>query len=295
MAESGYRQLDGIPLFRQGKVRDVYDLGDALLIVATDRLSAFDVVLPDLIPDKGKVLNQLSAFWFRRFQGLIPNHLIADDAVRFPAQLQPFLRMLAGRSMLVRKTEPLPVECVVRGYLAGSAWKDYQRTGTVCGIRLTEGLAEAAQLPEPIFTPSTKAQTGHDENITVGAMAELIGPEHARQVKEASLSIYRDGQAYARERGIIIADTKFEFGLFKGRVMLIDEVLTPDSSRFWSVADYRPGSSPPSFDKQFCRDYLERAGWDKQPPAPRLPAKVIEGTRQRYLEAFQRLAGRELS
>jgi phosphoribosylaminoimidazole-succinocarboxamide synthase len=287
--------LKGIPLFRQGKVRDVYDLGDALLLVASDRLSAFDVVLPDPIPDKGKVLNLLSAFWFRRFEGIVPNHLIETDAGRFPDRLKPFAAELAGRAMLVRKTEPLPVECIVRGYLAGSGWKDYQRSGAVCGIHLPAGMVEAAELPEPLFTPSTKADSGHDENIAVERMRQLVGADVARQVEQASLAIYRQGREYARQQGIIIADTKFEFGLFQGKVLLIDEVLTPDSSRFWPVKDYRPGSSPPSFDKQFCRDYLETSGWNKQPPAPRLPVEVIAGTRARYLEAYRRLTGQELA
>jgi phosphoribosylaminoimidazole-succinocarboxamide synthase len=307
--------LGNLKLFRRGKVRDVYDLGAQLLIVATDRISAFDVVLPTPIPDKGKVLTQLSAFWFNRFQELVPNHMIAADVRQLPEPLSEvrsqkseirtgcsdfsnlpsdFIEVLSGRAMLVKKTEPLPVECVVRGYLAGSGWKDYQRTGAVCGIALPGGLQEAARLPEPIFTPATKALTGHDENITQERLAQLIGPELAQQVERVSLGIYRAARSYAEERGIVIADTKFEFGLFAGKLMLIDEVLTPDSSRFWPMADYRPGSSPPSFDKQFVRDYLERIGWNKQPPAPELPPEIVAETRERYLEAYRRLTGQEL-
>jgi phosphoribosylaminoimidazole-succinocarboxamide synthase len=288
-------ELKGIPKFRTGKVRDVYDLGDRLLIVATDRLSAFDVVLPDPIPDKGRVLNQLSAFWFGRFQDVVPNHMISIDPDSFPAELKPFRRVLDGRSMLVRKTRPLPVECVMRGYLAGSGWKDYQRTGGVCGIRLPSGLKEAARLDKPIFTPSTKADAGHDENITGERFAQLVGRFLAVQTEAVCLRIYGEAREFAESRGIIIADTKFEFGQADGRLMLIDEALTPDSSRFWDREKYQPGRSPESFDKQFVRDHLERIRWNKQPPAPRLPEEVIQGTRQRYREAFRRLTGKELS
>jgi phosphoribosylaminoimidazole-succinocarboxamide synthase len=287
-------KLKGVPRFRTGKVRDVYDLGDKLLIVVTDRLSAFDVVLPDPIPDKGKVLNQLSAFWFERFQGIVANHMISVDVREFPTQLKPYRGILEGRAMLARKTQPLPVECVVRGFLAGSGWKDYQRTGAVCGIRLPGGLKEAARLDKPIFTPSTKAEAGHDENITGERFQELVGRYRAIQVEAVSVRIYEQAREFAESKGIIIADTKFEFGTYDDRLMLIDEVLTPDSSRFWDKSSYQPGSSPASFDKQFTRDYLERIQWNKRPPAPKLPPEVITGTRQRYLEAFQRLVGREL-
>jgi phosphoribosylaminoimidazole-succinocarboxamide synthase len=286
--------LKGITEFRTGKVRDVYDLGDRLLIVVTDRLSAFDVVLPDPIPDKGKVLNQLSAFWFARFQDQAPNHMMTIDVREFPPELKPYEKLLQGRSMLVRKTRSLPVECVVRGYLAGSGWKDYQRTGAVCGIKLPSGLKEAARLDRPILTPSTKAESGHDENITAERFQELVGRFAATQIEARSLRIYTEAREYAEARGIIIADTKFEFGMYEGKLMLIDEALTPDSSRFWDRATYAPGSSPPSYDKQFTRDYLERIRWNKQPPAPKLPAEVIAGTRERYLEAYRRLTGQEL-
>jgi len=286
--------LKGITKFRTGKVRDVYDLGDKLLIVVTDRLSAFDVVLPDPIPDKGKVLNQLSAFWFNWFSDRISNHMITIDVREFPPELKPHEKLLQGRSMLVRKARSLPVECVVRGYLAGSGWKDYQKTGSVCGIKLPSGLKEAARLDKPIFTPSTKAETGHDENITAERFQELVGRFAAVQVEAQSLRIYSEARDYSEARGIIIADTKFEFGMSDGKLMLIDEALTPDSSRFWDRATYAPGSSPPSYDKQFTRDYLERIRWNKQPPAPKLPAEVIAGTRERYLEAYRKLVGKEL-
>lgn len=296
MSEAAMRtDLKGIAKFRRGKVRDVYDLGDRLLIVVTDRLSAFDVVLPDPIPDKGKVLNQLSAFWFTRFSDQISNHMITVDVGEFPPELKPHEKLLQGRSMLVRKAQALPVECVVRGYLAGSGWKDYQNTGAVCGVKLPSGLKEAARLDKPIFTPSTKAETGHDENVTAERFQELVGRFAAVQIEAQSLRIYTEAREYAEAKGIIIADTKFEFGMYEGKLMLIDEVLTPDSSRFWDLATYAPGSSPPSYDKQFTRDYLERIHWNKQPPAPRLPVEVIRGTRERYLEAYRRLVGKELS
>jgi phosphoribosylaminoimidazole-succinocarboxamide synthase len=280
-----------LKLFRRGKVRDVYDLGAGLLIVATDRISAFDVVLPNAIPDKGRVLNQLSVFWFNRFKALVPNHIIATDVERFPYILFRYRDILQGRSMLVRKTQPLPVECVVRGYLAGTGWKDYQSTGKVCGLSLPSGLKESDRLPKPIFTPSTKAEAGHDENISYRKMIDLVGRELAETIREVSLKIYSEARSYAEEKGIIIADTKLEFGLYENKLMLIDEILTPDSSRFWSAEEYLPGSSPPSFDKQYVRNYLERIGWNKQPPAPELPANVIEGTRLRYIEAFGHLVG----
>jgi len=290
----GRTDLKEIRKFRSGKVRDVYDLGDKLLIVATDRLSAFDVVLPDPIPDKGKVLTQLSAFWFGRFESTVANHMVTIDPAQFPAELKPYRKTLAGRAMLVYKAEPLPVECIVRGYLSGSAWKDYVRTGAVCGIRLPEGLKESARLEQPIFTPSTKAEAGHDENITGLRFQELVGRFMAVQIEAMSMRIYSEAREFAESRGIIIADTKFEFGLHGGRLMLIDEALTPDSSRFWNRELYAPGMSPQSFDKQFVRDYLEQILWNKRPPAPRLPVEVIEGTRQRYLEAYRRLVGQAL-
>jgi phosphoribosylaminoimidazole-succinocarboxamide synthase len=297
-------QLPGVNLFRRGKVRDVYDLGGELLIVATDRISAFDVVLPTPIPDKGKVLNLLSAFWFGRFQALIPNHMVSIDPAEYPLTRGKrghpsegcplFPEWLQGRSMLVRKTTPLPIECVVRGYLAGTGWKDYQRAGAVCGISLPAGLQESDRLRDPIFTPATKAEAGHDENITPSQMADLIGSDLAQRISEVSLRIYSEARSYAEQQGIIIADTKFEFGLYEDALMLIDEVLTPDSSRFWLASTWRPGIAPPSLDKQPVRDYLAGIGWDKQPPAPELPSDVIAGTRRRYLDAYRRLTSREL-
>jgi phosphoribosylaminoimidazole-succinocarboxamide synthase len=287
-------ELPGIKRVARGKVRDIFEVGEHLLIVATDRLSAFDVVLPDPIPDKGKVLTQLSRFWFERFQGLVPIQVVETDVARFPASLAPFHDQLEGRAMLVRKAKPLPVECVVRGYLAGSGWNDYQKTGAVCGIRLPAGMKQAEKLPEPMFTPSTKATAGHDENITQEQAAALVGADVARGIREVSLSIYRKAAEYALGRGIIIADTKFEFGLYDGKLMWIDEALTPDSSRFWSVAEYKVGMSPPSFDKQFVRDYLLSIKWDKTPPAPKLPAEVIKGTSDRYREAYRLITGSEL-
>ncbi len=285
--------LTGARLRSRGKVRDIYDLGDRLLIVATDRISAFDVVLPTPIPDKGRVLTQLSLFWFERLSSLVPNHVIS--ATDFPEELAAEAPALAGRSMLVQKTEPLPIECVVRGYLSGSGWKDYQKTGAVCGIGLPEGLQESEKLPEPIFTPATKATTGHDENISFDEAARLAGRELTGRVRDLSLEIYRRASVYALERGIIIADTKFEFGLRDGELIWIDEALTPDSSRFWPADGYVPGRPQPSFDKQYVRDYLEHLGWNKQPPAPELPPDVVNGTRDRYREAYRRLTGRELS
>jgi phosphoribosylaminoimidazole-succinocarboxamide synthase len=286
-------ELPGLTKLRSGKVREVFDLGDSLLFVATDRLSAFDVILPDPIPDKGAVLNQISAFWFQKFAAH-ENHFITLDVTRFPESLHPFRTRLEGRSMLVRKTNPLPVECVVRGYLAGSGWKDYQATGRVCGHQLPRGLQLASELPEPIFTPSTKNEAGHDLNIDWAQCCGLIGEENARRVRVQSLEIYRQGKAYAAERGIIVADTKFEFGLTHGEIILIDECLTPDSSRFWPADSYAPGQSPPSFDKQFVRDYLETLEWNKTAPGPSLPKEVIEKTSAKYREAFRRLTGREI-
>jgi phosphoribosylaminoimidazole-succinocarboxamide synthase len=264
------------------------------LFVVTDRISAFDVILPDPIPHKGAVLNQISEFWFKRFSN-IPNHLITADFEKFPEELHPFRNQLAGRSMIVKKTKPLAVECVVRGYLAGSGWKEYQASKSVCGIELPAGLKQASQLPEPIFTPSTKAEKGHDENIDMKRCAQILGNDLANRVKTLSLEIYSRGREYAAEKGIIVADTKFEFGTIDGDLLLIDECLTPDSSRFWPKDEYAVGQSPPSFDKQFVRDYLETLDWDKTPPAPRLPKDVVEKTSAKYLEAFRRLTGSELA
>ena len=295
MARSLIRDLalPGIPKLRSGKVREVFDLGENLLFVATDRLSAFDVILPDPIPDKGAVLNQISAFWFRRFD-FVRNHLITADINHFPSQLAPFTDQLERRSMLVRKTMPLPVECVVRGYLAGSGWKDYQQTGGVSGVALPKGLQLASKLPEPIFTPSTKSEAGHDENIDWEKCCEMIGRDVAEQVRDLTLKIYEAGREHAANCGIIVADTKFEFGLLDGEVLLIDECLTPDSSRFWPADQYVAGKSPPSFDKQFVRDYLETLDWNKTPPGPKLPAEIIERTAAKYRDAFERLTGTAL-
>jgi len=286
--------LPGIKKLRSGKVREVFDLGERLLFVVTDRISAFDVILPDPIPYKGAVLNQISAFWFKRFDD-IDNHLVSAAFEEFPKNLLPFREQLAGRSMIVRKTKPLPVECVVRGYLAGSGWKEYQELQSVCGIKLPSGLKQASQLPEPIFTPATKAERGHDENIDMERCAEILGVEIADRVKALSLEIYSRGRDHAAHRGIIVADTKFEFGIVDGNLLLIDECLTPDSSRFWPKDQYGVGQSPPSFDKQFVRDYLETLDWGKTPPAPCLPADVIERTSAKYLEAFRRLTGHEIA
>lgn len=276
----------------RGKVRDIYDLGDRLLIVATDRLSAFDVVMPTPIPDKGRVLTQLSLFWFHLLQDVIANHVLS--ATEFPAAFDRFSDDLAGRTMLVRKTKPLPVECVARGYLSGSGWKEYRETGRVCGIALPTGLQESDKLPEPIFTPATKATSGHDENISFERMAGILGQGIAERVRAVTLTIYRRAAAYAEPRGILLADTKFEFGQLDGDLMWIDEALTPDSSRFWPAAQYNPGGPQPSFDKQFVRDYLERIRWPKTPPGPELPADVVAGTRAKYREAYRILVGHDL-
>ncbi|MGQ9574757.1 MAG: phosphoribosylaminoimidazolesuccinocarboxamide synthase [Thermoguttaceae bacterium] len=284
--------LPGIPV-RRGKVRDVYDLGDRLLLVSTDRISAFDWVLPTGIPDKGRVLNQIAAFWFELLGE--PNHLITTDVQQMDLPPGVDRRMLAGRTSLVHKTEVVPVECVVRGYLAGSGWKEYCRTGTVCGIELPGGLLENTELEAPLFTPATKAQTGHDENISFEQVIELVGGPIAEELRRRSLEIFRRGAAYARQRGILIADTKFEWGLRAGQLILIDEVLTPDSSRFWPAEGYQPGRSQPSFDKQVVRDWLETTGWDKNSPPPPLPEEVVRRTRQKYIEAYERLTGREFS
>jgi phosphoribosylaminoimidazole-succinocarboxamide synthase len=277
----------------RGKVRDIYELeDDLLLIVATDRLSAFDVVLPTPIPDKGRVLTQLSVFWFDYLEDVVKNHLIASKF--FPPELAPYADELRGRTMLVRKTEPVMVECVVRGYLSGSGWKEYEKSGSVCGIRLPAGLVESDRLPEPIFTPSTKATTGHDENISFDQVVSQIGRPLAERLRETSLKLYRRAAEHALARGIIIADTKFEFGTLGKELVWIDEALTPDSSRFWPADRYQPGQAQPSFDKQYVRDYLERIAWNKQPPAPALPPDVVIGTQEKYREAYQRLTGREL-
>ncbi len=281
-------------LWRKGKVRDVYELGDRLLIVTTDRISAFDVVLPNGIPHKGAVLTQLSLFWFDLLRDVLPSHVLTGDDARLPPELESYAGQLAGRSMLVRKTEPLPVECVVRGYLAGSGWKDYKRTGSVCGIALPEGLRESDRLDPPLFTPSTKAEADHDENISFAEVEKLVGANRARQLSDVSLQIYSRARDHAIGRGIILADTKFEFGVSDGELIWIDEALTPDSSRFWPADGYAPGRAQQSFDKQFVRDYLESVEWDKTPPAPELPDDVIEKTSEKYRDAFVRLTGREL-
>jgi phosphoribosylaminoimidazole-succinocarboxamide synthase len=282
----------GIPVLARGKVRDIYDLGDKLLIVATDRLSAFDVVMATPIPDKGRVLTQLSLFWFQHLHDVLPNHVVS--ATDFPAPFDQYADALAGRSMVVRKTQPLPIECVARGYLSGSGWKEYQVTGKICGIPLPVGLCESDKLPEPIFTPATKAASGHDENISFDRAAEIVGAPLAEKVRSITLHIYRRAAAYAEPRGILLADTKFEFGVLNNELIWIDEALTPDSSRFWPAAQYQPGGPQPSFDKQFVRDYLERIHWPKSPPGPELPPDVVAGTRAKYREAYRILVGREL-
>jgi phosphoribosylaminoimidazole-succinocarboxamide synthase len=284
--------LEGLRLHGRGKVRDIYDLGEHFLIVASDRLSAFDVVLPTPIPDKGKVLTQMSAFWFDYFKALVPHHLVSTRLEDFPTEVRRHREQVQGRSMLVRKATVFPVECVVRGYLAGSGLKDYQKTGAVCGIALPPGLRESDRLPEPIFTPATKAEMGqHDENISEAEAGRRLGVDTIRRLKEISLEIYRRAADYASGRGIIVADTKFEFGLIDGRITLVDEVLTPDSSRFWPADQYSPGKPQPSYDKQFVRDYLEQVGFDKRPPGPALPPDVVRGTRAKYVEALTRITG----
>ena len=285
-------QFAGLTPSARGKVRDIYDLGDKLLIVATDRLSAFDVILPTPIPDKGRVLTQLSLFWFDLLKDVIPNHVLS--ATEFPAPFDKFQGELEGRSMLVRKTQPLPIECVVRGYVSGSGWKDYRATGRICGIALPNGLLESGRLPEPIFTPATKAVSGHDENISFEQAEKMVGKDLADRVRAVSLELYRRASAHAEPRGIILADTKFEFGQLNGELIWIDEALTPDSSRFWPAAHYVPGGPQASFDKQFVRDYLERMRWPKTPPGPELPPEVVDATREKYREAFRILTSREL-
>ena len=288
--------LGDLKLLNRGKVRDIYDCGDSLLIVTTDRISAFDVILPEGIPHKGKVLSQLSAFWFEVMSDVIPHHLISMNIEDFPPECRSYEATLKGRSMLVKKAQPLPVECVVRGYLAGSGWKEYKETSSICGIPVKAGLKESSYLGEPLFTPSTKAELGdHDENITMEQVKEMIDKDLAEWLKEVSITLYKKGREMAREKGIIIADTKFEFGLVGEELILIDEVLTPDSSRFWPEDEYEPGRGQKSFDKQFVRDYLLTLTWDKKPPAPHLPEEIVKKTSERYLEAFQRLTGRELN
>ncbi len=282
----------GIP--KRGKVRDVYDLGDKLLIVATDRVSAFDVVLPTGIPDKGKVLNQLSLFWFRRMEDLVENHVLESDVERFPDPLKKYADKLRGRSMVVKKARPFPVECVVRGYLAGSGWSEYRDKGSVCGIRLPAGIKESGRLDEPIFTPTTKAEEGHDIAISWEQVSDLVGAETASQLRRLAIGVYTRARAFAEGRGILVADTKFEFGAIDGKTIVIDEMLTPDSSRFWSAKDYRAGRGQDSFDKQIVRDYLNTLDWDKTYPGPRLPPEIVEKTAQRYREIYRILAGKPL-
>jgi phosphoribosylaminoimidazole-succinocarboxamide synthase len=284
-----------LKLFKRGKVRDVYDLGEELLIISTDRISCFDVVLPCGIPFKGNVLTGVSRFWFDFLKGICPHHLISSDISQYPQNLKKYSRQLSGRSMLVKKTKSLPVECIVRGYLSGSGWKEYQKQRSVCGIKLPAGLRESDKLPEVIFTPSTKADSGHDMNVAQEYIEKLIGKDVTSKLKELSIAIYKFAAAHALKQGIIIADTKFEFGIDKDGIILIDEVLTPDSSRFWPLGEYQPGKQQPSFDKQFVRDYLESLDWDKNPPAPMLPDEIIAKTSEKYLEAYRRLAGKDLS
>jgi len=283
-----------LKLFRRGKVRDVYDLGDSLLIVSTDRISCFDVVLPNGIPHKGEILTSISLFWFDYTKDIIENHLISADINKYPENLQKYKTELVGRSMLVKKTKPMPVECIVRGYISGSGWKEYIKSKSICGIKLPDGLKESDRLPQTIFTPSTKADIGHDENVSFDAIEKKLGIDAAGKLKGLSIAIYEKCAKFAIGKGIIIADTKFEFGLYKDKVILIDEVLTPDSSRFWPKDSYAPGGSQPSFDKQFVRDYLERLSWDKTPPAPDLPTEIVEKTSQKYQEALLRLTGKKI-
>ena len=296
MAAVFQTEIKELRLIHRGKVRDLYECGENILMVATDRLSAFDVVFDEPVPDKGKVLNQISLFWFQRLKNKVRNHVVEWDVERFPKELKPYQDLLRGRAVIVKKARPLAIECIVRGYITGSGWKEYQKKGTVCGIKLPEGLKEADRLPEPIFTPSTKAEMGqHDENIDFERACEIVGKEAAQKAKNLSIAIYKDAVEYALTRGIIIADTKFEFGYIGDELVLIDEVLTPDSSRFWPLDSYKPGGPQPSFDKQFVRDYLEAIGWDKKPPAPHLPDEIVEKTRKRYLEAYKRITGQELN
>ena len=286
--------LPGVKLHGRGKVRDIYDLDGHFLIVATDRLSAFDVVLPTPIPNKGKVLTQMSAFWFDHFKNVVPNHVISTEVNDYPKNLHQFCDLIEGRSMLVKKAKVFPVECVARGFLTGSGLKDYQKTGQVCGIPLPQGLRDSDRLPQAIFTPSTKAEKGHDENISEELAGKIIGQENIHRLKELTLMLYTRGVEYALMRGIIICDTKFEFGAIDGTISIVDEMLTPDSSRFWPADKYSPGKPQPSFDKQFVRDYLEKLGWNKKPPAPELPAEIVTATSAKYVEALRVLTGREL-
>ena len=285
--------LPGIPKVRSGKVREMFDLGDRLLMVASDRISAYDVVMPNGIPRKGEVLTLFSHFWFDRAADLVPNHLLSKADEPLPEAVQPHADQIGRRAMVVKKAQPLAIECVVRGYLAGSGWKEYQKQGTVCGISLPDGLENSSQLPEPIFTPATKAEEGHDENISFDEAVNIVGKNVAEQARELSIELYKRGRDHAAEKGIIIADTKFEFGIFEGELILIDEVLTPDSSRFWPADLYAPGRSQPSFDKQFVRDYLETLDWDKTPPGPELPAEIVQKTSEKYIEAYTRVTGLE--
>jgi len=288
--------IEGVPLLHRGKVRDIYDLGDSLLIVATDRISAFDVILPTPIPDKGRILTLMTLFWLDYLKDIVENHLITANPDEYPEVLKPYKELLQERSMLVKKAKVLSVECIVRGYITGSAWKEYQEKGEVCGIKLPQGLRESEKLPEPIFTPSTKAALGeHDVNISFEEMKKIVGDEIAEKIKEISLKLYQKASQYAEERGIIIADTKFEFGLYEGRLILVDEVLTPDSSRFWPKEEYEPGRPQKSFDKQFIRDWLKASGWKEGTPPPPIPEEIFLKTRERYLEALKRLTGKNLS
>ena len=289
-------EFKSLTLKGRGKVRDIYDLGDRLLIVATDRISAFDVIMPNPIPDKGRILTQLSGLWFNLTKGIVPNHIVSTEVEDYPKECQPYQEMLRDRSMLVVKTEVLPVECVVRGYLSGSGWEEYQKTGEVCGIRLPKGLRESSKLEEPIFTPATKAEMGlHDENITFEKVEKTVGKDLGRQMRSISLAIYKKARDFAEQRGILIADTKMEFGVRAGKLILIDELLTPDSSRFWPKDEYQPGGPQKSFDKQFLRDYLLSIRWDKNPPAPQLPEEIVTKTREKYLEAYEKLVGKPLA
>ena len=285
--------LPGVPKVRSGKVREMFDLGDRLLMVASDRISAYDVVMPNGIPRKGEVLPMFSHFWFNRVADLVPNHLLAKADEPLPEAVQSHADQIGRRAMVVKKAQPLSIECVVRGYLAGSGWKEYQKQGTVCGVSLPEGLENSSQLPDPIFTPATKAEEGHDENINFDEAVNIVGKNIAEQARELSIELYKRGRDHAAEKGIIIADTKFEFGIFEGELILIDEVLTPDSSRFWPADLYAPGKSQPSFDKQFVRDYLETLDWDKTPPGPELPAEIVQKTSEKYIEAYTRVTGLE--
>lgn len=287
-------EIKEIPLLKRGKVRDIYDLGDSLLIVATDRISAFDVVLPTPIPDKGKILTLMTIFWLDFLKDIVENHLITADINDYPDVLKSYREVLFQRSMIVKKAKVIPVECIVRGYITGSAMKEYQKTGKVCGIKLPEGLKEADKLPEPIFTPSTKAEKGHDVNITFEELVKLLGKDVAETLKDLSLKLYIKAADYAESKGIIIADTKFEFGFFDGKIILIDEVLTPDSSRFWPKDEYEPGKSQKSFDKQFIRDWLKSIAWDDKTPPPPIPPEIVEKTREKYLEALYRLTGKTI-